>query len=142
MLDRTPFTTWGGYGGLTLRGAPTWTDTVLRLDDGADRERTLGEPSRWLAIDGTAHDGVAAPSAAGVVILDHPGNPRFPTPWYASTRADTYGEGWANFVNAAFLWDEPMTIGPAALDLRYRVLVHDGPWSTERIEDEYRRWTT
>ena len=30
-LDRTPFTTWGGYGGLTLRGAPTWTDTVIRL---------------------------------------------------------------------------------------------------------------
>ena len=28
-------------------------------------------------------------------------------PWYGSTRADTYGDGWANFVNAAFLWDEP-----------------------------------
>jgi hypothetical protein len=142
VLDRTPFTTWGGYGGLTLRGAPTWTDTVLRLDDGGDRERTLGEPSRWLAIDGIAREGVPAASPAGVVMLDHPDNPRFPTPWYASTRADTYGEGWANFVNAAFLWDEPMAIGPAPLDLRYRVLVHDGTWTTERIEDEYRRWAT
>ena len=75
-------------------------------------------------------------------MLDHPDNPRSPTPWYASTRADTYGEGWANFVNAAFLWDEPMEIGPAPLELRYRVLVHDGTWPTERIEREYRQWAT
>jgi hypothetical protein len=75
------------------------------------------------------------------VILDHPDNPRYPTPWYASTRADTYGEGWANFVNAALLWDEPMTVEPdRPLALRYRVLVHDGPMGTDRIEDERARW--
>jgi hypothetical protein len=143
VLDRTPFTTWGGYGGLTLRGAPDWTDTAIRLDDGVTRERTLGERSRWLAIDGTAPIGGPAPAPAGVVILDHPDNPRFPTPWYASNRADTYGEGWANFVNAAFLWDEPLTVEPdAPLRLRYRVLVHDGTWATDRIEHEYGRWAT
>jgi hypothetical protein len=142
VLDRTPFTTWGGYGGLTLRGAPTGTDTDQRHDDGTVRERTLGEPSRWLAIEGTAREGVAAPSPAGVVVLDHPENLRSPTPWYASTRADTYGEGWANFVNAAFLWHEPMTIGPdGPLHLRYRVVVHDGEWPTDRVDDEYVRWT-
>jgi hypothetical protein len=143
VLDRTPFTTWGGYGGLTLRGAPDWTDTTIRLDDGVARERTLGERSRWLAIDGTATDGLPAPAPAGVVILDHPDNPRFPTPWYGSNRADTYGEGWANFVNAAFLWDEPLTVEAAApLCLRHRVLVHDGTWATDRIEHEYGRWAT
>ena len=142
-LDRTPYTTWGGYGGLTLRGAPDWTDTTIRLDDGVERERTLGEPSRWLAIDGVAHRGLDAPAPAGVVILDHSDNPRFPTPWYASNRADTYGEGWANFVNAALLWDEPLTVEPhAPLTLRYRVLVHDGAWGADRIADEYGRWTT
>ena len=116
VLDRTPFTTWGGYGGLTLRGAPTWTDTVLRLDDGTE-PRTSARRAVALARD-RRHRGRRGRRAApaGVVILDHPDNPRFPTPWYASTRADTYGEGWANFVNAAFLWDEPMTIGPAPLD--------------------------
>ena len=143
VLDRTPFTTWGGYSGLTLRGAPDWTDTTIRLDDSVARERTLGERSRWLAIDGTAHDGVAAPAPAGVVILDHPDNPRFPTPWYASNRADTYGDGWANFVNAALLWDEPLTVEPdTPLDLRYRVLVHDGQWGIDRIEHDYGRWAT
>jgi len=143
VLDRTPFTTWGGYGGLTLRGAPDWTDTTIRLDDGVERERTLGEPSRWLAIDGVAHRGLDAPAPAGVVILDHPDNPRFPTPWYASNRADTYSEGWANFMNAALLSDEPLTVEPhAPLTLRYRVLVHDGAWGADRTADEYGRWTT
>ncbi len=213
-LDRTPFTTWGGYGGLTLRGAPTWTDTVLRLADGADRDRCLGDPSPWLSIEGTptewhreadphsnpsrseeraeasssgasratnppSHPNVRAdmeavsntpsrseeraeasssgasratnppshPSGraeeepAGVVIFDHPGNVRAATPWYASTRADTYGEGWANFVNAAFLWHEPLTLAAEeTLDLTYRVIVHDGHWESERIQAEYDRW--
>jgi len=138
VLDRTPFTTWGGYGGLTLRGAPDWSDTTIRLADGAERDRALGERSPWLAIEGTA---AATGAPAGVVILDHPDNPRWPTPWYASTRADTYGEGWANFVNAAFLWDEPLEVRAGVpLLLRYRVLVHDGAWTTERIEAERARW--
>jgi len=142
-LDRTPFTTWGGYGGLTLRGAPDWADTVLRLDDGAARDRALGEPSRWLSIAGTAPTGDASSAApAGVTILDDPANPRSPTPWYASTRADTYGGGWANFVNAAFLWDAPLTVeADHPLRFRYRVLVHDGEWSTDRVEHEYAQWT-
>jgi len=138
VFDRTPFTTWGGYGGLTLRGAPTWTDTTIRLADGAPRDRALGDRSPWLAIDGAT-----APGSAGVVMLDHPGNPRFPTPWYASTRADTYGRGWANFVNAAFLWDEPLTVGAdETLALRHRVIVHDGHWPLERIEAERVRWAS
>jgi hypothetical protein len=142
-LDRTPFTTWGGYGGLTMRGAPDWTDTTIRLGDDTRRDRALGERARWLAIEGLAPAGPAAPAPVGVVLLDHPDNPRSPTPWYASNRADTYGEGWANFVNAAFLWDEPLTVEPGApLRLRYRVLVHDGTWTTDRIEREHTTWTT
>ncbi len=172
VLDRTPFTTWGGYGGLTLRGAPDWTDTVVRLDDGEPRERALGERSAWLALDGVVRAqadgpepegtptggeprrsgpegtaaGIPAPSGdadrqAGMVMLDHPDNARSPSPWYASTRADTYGEGWANFVNAAFLWAEPLTL-PAGqtLALRYRVIVHDGRWDLDRIRAEHARW--
>ncbi len=49
-------------------------------------------------------------AADRVAILDHPANVRFPPPWYASTRAETYGDGWANFVNAAFLWDGPLLV--------------------------------
>ena len=54
---------------------------------------------------------------------------------------DTYGEGWANFVNAAFLWDESLTLAAdGTLALAYRVIVHDGHWGLDRIRDEYARW--
>jgi hypothetical protein len=137
VLDRTEFTTWGGYGGLTLRGREDWTDTRLLLADGTTHERLLGTPSDWLDISGTVEDG-----EAGVLLLHHLDNPRHPVPWYASTRADTYGDdGWSNFVNAAFLWDEPLA-WPAAvpLALRFRIVVHDGAWDVARCAAEWTRW--
>ena len=36
-FDRTPFTTWGGYGGLALRGSGDFVDTRLLLDSGPSR---------------------------------------------------------------------------------------------------------
>lgn len=136
VLDRTPFTTWGGYGGLALRGRPDWTDTRLLVDDGTSHDRVLGHRSRWCDLSGEV-DG----AEAGVLILDQPGNPRHPVPWYGSTRAATYGdEGWSNFLNAAFLWDHPLEVGEGeALDLRYRIVVHDGRWDAERCEAEWQR---
>jgi hypothetical protein len=138
VLDRTPFTTWGGYGGLTVRGQPAWTDTTLMLDDGVARQQVHGLPSRWCNLAGEV-DG----RQAGIAMLDHPDNPRHPVPWYASTRAETYGEGWANFVNAAFLWDGPMTFAAgAALRFRYQVLVHDGTWDRDAVEAAHRAFVT
>lgn len=131
-FDRTPFTTWGGYGGLTLRGAADWTDTDLRVGDDERRDRVLGEPAPWCAV---------ASDAATVAILDHPSNPRFPVPWYGSNRADTYGEGWANFLNAAFLWAGPMQCpAGAVLTRRHRVVVADGRLATSRLAELADSW--
>lgn len=137
VFDRTPFTTWGGYGGLAMRGRPDWTDTRLLLADGSVHERVLGMPSRWCDLSGSVEGG-----DAGVLFLDHPSNPRSPVPWYGSTRAATYGdEGWSNFVNAAFLWDEALAVGAGAtLSFRYRAVVHDGVWSTEACAEQWERW--
>jgi hypothetical protein len=126
VLDRTPFTTWGGYGGLTLRGDADWVDTRLLLADGTTAQQVHGAPARWCDLSS---------ERGGVSWFDHPDNPRHPTPWYGSTRADTYGEGWANFLNAAFLWDEPMSLAAEEpLVLRYALAVHDGWWDADRIE--------
>ena len=104
VLDRTEFTTWGGYGGLALRGRGDWTDTRLLLSDGTEHERLLGVDGDWLDLSGSIEGG-----EAGVLLLDHPHNHRHPVPWYASTKAATYGdEGWSNFANAAFLWHAPL----------------------------------
>jgi hypothetical protein len=136
-LDRTEFTTWGGYGGLALRGRGDWTDTRLLLADGSAHERVLGAPSPWCDLSGSV-DG----TEAGVLVLDHPDNPRHPVPWYGSTRAATYGdEGWSNFLNAAFLWDAALAV-PAGttLPFRYRVVVHDGTWPADRCQAAWEDW--
>jgi hypothetical protein len=142
VFDRTPFTTWGGYGGLTLRGAPDWRDTELLLPDGTRHDRRLGERGPWCALQGTAADADGNDGVRGVLLADHPGNPRFPTPWYGSNRADTYGEGWANFLNAAFLWDEPLSVSAGTpLRLRHLVVVHDGARTAAELDAIVADWT-
>ena len=55
--------------------------------------------------------------------------------------ADTYGEGWSNFLNAAFLWDEPLDVAAGeALRVRHRVIVHDGRWDTDRLQAAWAAW--
>jgi len=137
VLDRTPFTTWGGYGGLALRGRPDWSDTRLLLADGSEHDRMLGVPSAWCDLSGTV-DG----TTAGVLLLDGRENPRHPVPWYGSTRAATYGdEGWSNFVNAAFLWNEPLTVRAGDdLSFAFRIVVHDGEFDVARCAREWTRW--
>lgn len=133
VFDRTPFTTWGGYGGLTLRGAPDWTDTQLLLADGRRVDVVHGEPGPWCAL---------VSADASVAILDHSTNPRSPTPWYGSNRAETYGDGWANFLNAAFLWDGPLAVAAGeTLTRRHRVVVADGGLDAEVI-DRFASWST
>jgi hypothetical protein len=141
VFDRTPFTTWGGYGGLTLRGAPDWHDTTLLLPDASPHDRLLGERAAWCCLSGTAPRPDGREQPCGVVFADHPTNPRFPTPWYASNRADTYGEGWANFLNAAFLWDEPLWIAAgSSLRIRHLVIVFDGEPAHDRIAGVIADW--
>ena len=128
-----PFTTWGGYGGLSLRGRADWHDTRLLLADGTVHDRVLGDPSPWCDLSGPVGEGDL--DVGGVTVLDHPGNRRHPVPWYGSTRAATYGdEGWSNFLNAAFLFAEPMDLAAGeALRVRHRVVVHDGWWDVDRV---------
>jgi len=126
VLDTTPFTTWGGYSGLALRGRPDWTDTRILLADGTEHERVLGADSPWCDLSGSV-DG----TEAGVLII-----PGTNTPWYGSTRAATYGdEGWSNFLNAAFLWNGAIEVAAGeTVPFDYRVVVHDGVWSRDRCD--------
>ena len=135
-----PFTTWGGYGGISLRGRADWHDTRLLLADGSTHERVIGVPSPWCDLSGPIGEGDA--DVGGIAILDHPGNPRHPVPWYGSTRAATYGdEGWSNFLNAAFLFHEPMDLRAGErLRLRHRIVVHDASWDVDRVGAAWDEW--
>jgi hypothetical protein len=126
VLERTPFTTWGGYGGLTMRGTPEWTAGRITLADGSSPGRPAGQRARWADLVVRFDDG----RWAGVALLDHPGNPRHPTPWYGGT--DPYG-----YLNAALLFHEPLTLAAEELALDYRVIVRDGLLDVEVIESAH-----
>jgi hypothetical protein len=136
LLDRTPFTgTWGGYSGLAFRGRSDWADTRLLLDDGRERDRVAPLRSRWCDL---------ASAEGGLCLLDHPDNPSHPVPFYATCRAgDGYGEGWANTLYPAFLWDGPRRLEPdEPLRFRYRLVVHDGTWSPTDAEAAWTAFTS
>ena len=140
-----PFTTWGGYGGLSVRGRPDWHDTRLLLADGSVHDRVIAERSPWCDLSGPLGSDVGDEgddAVGGLAILDHQGNPRHPVPWYGSTRAATYGdEGWSNFLNAAFLFEEPLTLAAGErLRVRHRVVVHDGWWDVDRVGEAHDAW--
>ena len=92
--------------------------------------RTSSNRSRWCDLSGP----VAGVPAGGVYVLDHPDNPSHPVPFCATCRAGPgYGEGWANTIYPAFLWDGPLRLAPGdALRFLYRVVVHDGVWDAGR----------
>jgi hypothetical protein len=133
-LERTPYTTWGGYGGLAFRGAGDWENTRILVADGSEHRRAVAVESPWADLSGPD---------AGITFLDHPDNPRHPTPWYGASRSRVYGEaGWSNFLNAAFLFHGGITLEPdSPLTLRYRVVVHDGQWDAARAQAAFDQWT-
>ena len=129
LLDRSPFTTWGGYGGLTLRGNRNWHNTRLLLDDDSTHDRPVGVPALWADLSGTFDGG--AEKSGGMAMFDHPANRRHPSPWYGST-------GSGHYFNAAFLFHEPLQLSEGEeLHLRYRTLIHDEIWDTARLQSAY-----
>jgi len=131
-LDRTPFTTWGGYGGLALRLTRACRGSRMLFPDGSTSERPTGDPAVWCDLSGALDGGVRA--SGGAAVFDHPSNPRHPTPWYGAA-------GSMNFLNAAFLFHEPMQLVEGdTLAFRFRVLVHDDVWEPDRIGEAYELW--
>ena len=78
----------------------------------------------------------------GVAIFDHPDNLRHPTWWHART----YGLVAANPFGVHDFERQPAGAGDLVLaqgeelTLRYRVVMHRGAWTAERVEQEWRRW--
>ncbi len=132
LIERTPFTTWGGYGGLILRGTRNWQETRLLFPDGSTDDRPTGVRATWCDLSGKLDGGLE--QTGGVAIFDHPDNPRHPTPWYGAT-------GPGHYFNAAVVFHEPMQVGAGQdLTFRYRVLVHDQLWDVARLQAAYLDW--
>ena len=137
-LDRTPpkAQSWGGYAGLSVRFAEELSERQVSSDSGpiefgpGDRHR-----SRATSMD---YSGVLDSVPVGLAMLDHPENPRHPTPWYV-IRGSVMG-----YINAALLNDEPLTLESGeGMTLRYRVIVHPNRWDAARLQAAQKKfWQT
>ncbi|MDB5326665.1 MAG: hypothetical protein JWM57_2234 [Phycisphaerales bacterium] len=132
-FNRTPFNgKWGGYGGMAFRGNRNWLKTQLLFDDGTYVDRPIPKPSKWCDLTGLIDGGRS--QYAGIAILDHPGNVRYPTPWYGGT-------GPNHYFNAAMFFHEPLNWPAGKLfELKYRVLVHDQAWDADRLNAAWTAW--
>jgi hypothetical protein len=125
-LDRTPYTTWGGYGGMSFRASRELHDSSFLLPNGETVTALTGQKHDWVVLQASVDDGPGEKVSLG--ILDHPANPRGQSPWYCKC-----ANGFT-FMNAAFLFNEPMTV-PRGQTLRfhYRILYRDGLWTTKEF---------
>jgi hypothetical protein len=134
-LDRTPYTTWGGYGGLSYRAARELHDVNFLLPNGDTVASLAGQAHVWTVMQ-AAVDGAGAGQRVSIGMIDHPSNPRSPSPWYNKS-----GNGF-NYMNAAFLFHEQMTIRRGeSLKFNYRILYRDGQWTAgefKKLANEFR----
>jgi type 1 glutamine amidotransferase len=140
-LDRTPLPSepggksWGGYAGLSARLAKDFTNVqvVSTAETGPLAENRL----RFRAA-ATDLAGQIGGRDCGIAILDHPANLNAPSPWYVIVDPRTPFV----YFSPAVIHDGPHVI-PAGgqLELRYRVIVHEGRWTRERLQAEVDAYT-
>lgn len=134
-LDRTPppgvdgGKSYGGYAGLSLRYAKKLQNTRFVSTEGTTRKQgKVRLKARAAELNGRIKNGLA-----GITMIDHPSNPRYPTSWYGILQKDSF-----SYLNAAIIQPEPMTLSPnTSLDLRYRMVVHNGRWDRSRLNRAY-----
>ncbi len=130
-LGRTPLQNeengkpYGGYAGLSLRLPLKPDGWSVRTSEGKHgMPDSHGQNARWLDFSGPG---------GGIVVCDHPDNPRHPSPWYVHDRPPM------SFFSPAVLFNAPLVIAAGkSLKLRYRVLILSKPMSAEEIETNCR----
>ena len=127
-LDRTPYTTWGGYGGLSYRSSRELHDVSFLLPGGETVAALAGQRHDWCVMQAAVDGGRGQRVAVGFV--DHPDNPRSPSPWYCK------GANGFNYMNAAFLFHEGLNLPRGrSLRFRYRVAYRDGTWTADEFAE-------
>jgi hypothetical protein len=129
-IDRTPFTTWGGYGGLAFRAGRECHEVSL-LTDADDEPKTLitGAPSPWVAMN-VRFDG-GSNRYGGIALIDHPNNLRYPSPIYARCTNPGF-----SFSNLAVLFNEPFDAEPGKpFSIRQLAVFRTGPWTRAQVKE-------
>lgn len=136
VFDRTPLESepggkpWGGYAGLSCRLAK---DLAHRQAESTEGPVQFNDQSRFrgkaLALD---YHGTIGDRMLGVAICDHPKNLNHPSPWYV-IRATPM-----SYFSPAVICYGPYTLkAGTSMKLQYRVIIHAGAWSADRLRQEY-----
>jgi hypothetical protein len=132
VLDRTPppgpegGREWGGYGGFSWRGAEAFEDVHFMNREGRRDAKAHRCESPWIHVQGRLEG-----EPAGLLVLDHPDNPRHPQSWYVTAQPEL--PFW--YANPALLQPAPLKLAQGeAFEHRYRVMVHAGEWDEARCE--------
>jgi glucose/arabinose dehydrogenase len=118
------------YSGFGYRGPIVWTkhNSTLLTSEEKKRDDSNGTSARWVRVEGEAGNG----RKAGVLLMTHPENPRYPESlrtWGANQH-----DGMV-FVNFNTVQTEPLVISKAApVVRRYSLYVYDGVLSPEECE--------
>lgn len=132
-LDRTPFTTWGGYGGLFIRMTQALHKQSIVFSGGVECDRPTGQNYLWGGIQGQLDTGRGRHAA--FVFLPSPKNRRAPEPFYGSARA------FSNFFGPAPLFHEPLALAQGeTLRQAYRVLILPRRIEAAEAEGYYQDW--
>ncbi|WP_246268017.1 PmoA family protein [Nonomuraea typhae] len=114
-----------GYTGLFWRGPRDFTGGAIVSSGGRGGEEMMGQEAPWLAYTGK-HDEVDR--ASTLIFLGAPGQR-----WFCRN-------AWFAAVNPSFAFDEEVRLPPGAtLGLAYALVVADGAWDRERIEEHVSR---
>lgn len=140
-LDRTPPAgqpggkDWGGYGGLSFRGAKDLADVTILDSEGRRDMAAHRNRARWIDTSGTIHG-----KQTGVTFFDHPANPGHPNLSYVALTPLKHGP--FTYMNPALLHDAPITLHKGeSLTLRYHILIHPGPAQPKELDAEFEKFT-
>ncbi|ODT74029.1 MAG: hypothetical protein ABS76_37965 [Pelagibacterium sp. SCN 64-44] len=124
--DQTP---WGGYAGLGIRASRELTDCRALNDAGQADGDANGASAVWVGLSGVADGGPERNRRAGLALIDHPGNPRHPSPSYVYYDKSAFG-----YISPSLLRHQSMSLKAGeTLRLAYRAVAHDGPTDPARL---------
>jgi hypothetical protein len=133
VLDRTPFGTWGGYGGLVIRMTQALRKQRILLNDGTETQHPTGQRYKWGGIEGQLDAG--GENAAAFVFLPSPKNRRYPEPFYGDAKPSY------NFFGPAPLFHEPMPLkAQEVLHHAVRVLILPRLIETGEVNGYHDAW--
>ena len=89
---------------------------ILNSEGQRDEKGAFRKPARWVDYSGLTSAG--ANSTGGITLMDHPGNPQFPSPFHVRN------DGW---MGACLTFAEPITVTKEKpLVVRYGLWIHAG----------------